>query len=378
MMNIFDRMKLQKIEVEYEFKKLLLGYLVQTSTLSVLIVILVMCNNVVTVFDQYYHENIADFYNITVENIEYKDILFLEKRGYDEMYMYMPDLDEEAIFYQNGMIDFVCVNFICDERVFEELGSVAGREYTVADNLEGKHVAWITENAAIKYQIDVGDTIEYHMNNDLILPCVVEGILDCGDCDSVYIPVNTLIKEKNEKQYNIKCCLSTKTKDIANYDFIKLYLGCQRKYMYFDELDYIFSVLFFIKSIFIGLSIIGIILCFISITNICGLHISGRQDCIRMLFQLGMDTRSIKKIYSGIYIWSGVIAFVSSIAMAKYYVVYINSLIMERFGSTGIEINCIIPISIVLGGIILFGTKVIVSKSFHQVGVLDKIEGITK
>lgn len=371
-MNILDDFRLQKTEIKQGYKRLLLVFAVQLSTISVLIILWVMSQNVVSIFDQYYHEKISDFYNVTIENIEYPDIAFLSEKGYFNMYIFMPDFEEQALYYNNRAIDYSDINLICDEDTLSESKILNGREYCENDNISGNYAAWISEEIAKENSIATGDVIEYQISEDKSLLFTVAGIVSGVDAGDIFVPFNTFLSDPMVKDLNIKFCLSAQVDSIVNYDSIKYRFGSQNKYMYFDELDHIFSLLFFIKSIFIGLSLIGAILCFVSIANICALHISGRKSYINMLYQLGMSSGKIKGLYSGVYLYNTILSVVLSNCIAEWYFSYFNNIINREFGNIHIETKNVLTISIALLIIFWGVTRVIICKSFKSIITVER------
>lgn len=373
-MNISDKLFLEKTEIKYHYKQLIVSFFVQLSIISVVMVLLIMSKNVVSIFDQYYHNEISDTYSITIKNIEYSDFSYLKEQQISDMYVYMPNLEISEFYYNNQIISNSTLNLICNENSLSDTELIQGNDYTETDNLNRSYFAWISSEISDIYNIQIGDVIQYKISESDNINFTVQGIKKNIGAYDIFVPFNTFSSDALIHN-NIDFYLSANIDSIVNYDSLKFYLETKNKKISIDELESIFSLIFFIKSIFIGLSLIGIILCVLSLSNIYSMQIYKRTDYIKMLFQLGMNENNIKNLYFYIFYNITFFAIIFSYFIAKRYLRYFNTLLHNKLNNIFIPTDTLIYLQIVFLIFSILIIKILILKIWKNIRILPRIRG---
>lgn len=328
-MRALDRWRIEKQEIKYDWKNVILALLVEISLFSVILVLLTITTEMDGIFDRYMKKEMPEMYTVMLENISYSDLEELEKDGMSHLHIY-EDTFVNGSFYVNGKEE---EDYLPE--IFYSTKEWSGGKVVEGKSYEGTsdaHEVWITREMKEEFHLEVGSRIEYRFGEDDSLSGTVAGIVKGEVANVVYIPFDSLekaLEEENGK--SVSFCGMGDIDSFINFDFLKTKWKKQGVKVESADLEELLSVIFFMKAVFIGLSVVGMLLCIIAVCNLYGIKMNVRAEFITMLMNLGMRKRQIQGIFFEIFFGINVISVIMAYLIAKFSLFYFNSLLKENF-----------------------------------------------
>ena len=360
-----DRIKIGVREIKYDRKNTILALVVEISLATVIMILLTFTLQLDVIVDVYFQREMPSSYSINIKNISYTQLKSLQKDGIKDIEIYSEKMNTGSFFYLNSEKDFeyVIINDL-DTAINERI--IEGENVGVTQNKNNSFCSvWISKAIQDKYKINMGNEFTFRYNSGENMKCKVSGVIDEKESFQVYILFTELEKFKGkEKQEDFIFQANGTLDSIVGYEFRQLKWKIQGIKVIAADLKEVTSVIFLIKAIFLGLSIIGTVLCVISLANIYGMKLHIRTNFIYILSEIGMQERIIQKIYQNIFYIINIISVIIAYIIARISLEYINAL-MEDTLAVNMEWKQINIIALVIVGIMTILIKILFKRYWY-------------
>ena len=329
-MKKIDKWMIEKREIIYDWKNFVLALLVEVSLFAVILILLTITSEMDGIFDRYLQKEMSEFYSVTIENIRYSDMDALEKDGISNLGIYSEELSNGYFFVNEKKAEDYILEIVSSEEMNMKLQE--GKSWKEIKQEDLGCYAWITEEMKQDFHIETGSQIEYRYGNENKFSCIVAGIIEDDENALVYVPfycLDTILENTDHQTFSFSAF--GEIKSFVGFDFLQTKWMKKGKKIVAEELEELLSVIFFMKAIFVGLSIIGLVLCIIAICNIYGIKINVRAEFITMLMRIGMREIYIKRIFFDIFFGINVISIIAAYMTARCSMNYFNDLLKEKF-----------------------------------------------
>lgn len=331
-MKKLDKWFIEKREILYDWKNFVLALLVEVSLFSVILILLTITTEMDGIFDRYLQDEMPGMYSVTVKNVKYSDLNTLEEDGIRELYIYSEQLSDGSFYVAGKKTEDYSFQIVSSPQDFSDIEVVEGSSYQEKNKKDSNCYVWITKEMKEEFHIGVGSPIEYKYGKTSMISCVVAGIINAEEDYSVYISFDSLEVISDSTDIERISFEGMGTIDsFVGFDFLQAKWMKRGIKIIADELEELLSVIFFMKAIFVGLSVVGMLLCMIAVCNIYGIKINVRAEFITMLMRLGMREKHIKGIYFDIFLAINVVSSILAYVVARCSINYFNSLLKEKF-----------------------------------------------
>lgn len=321
-MKRLDRWRIGKREIRYDWKNFALALLVEVSLFSVILVLLTITTELDGIFDRYLQQEMSGMYSVTVKNIRYSDLKDLANDGIDDLFLYSEQFGDGYFYTGDKKMEDYSLEIVSSEKEYSGVSKI--EEYSECP-------VWIPKEMQDEFGIEVGNPIEYRYGEHGVISCVAAGVTEEKDGYSVYVPFRGLDLYFENQAEKITFQGMGTIDSFVGFDFLQAKWKKSGVSILADDLEEVLSVIFFMKALFVGLSVIGMVLCIIAVCNIYGIKIDVREEFITMLMRMGMREKYIKSIFFDLFFVVNVISVLLAYIIAGFSLSYFNSLLRDKF-----------------------------------------------
>lgn len=305
-MKLKDRIILGGLELKKYKQGIIIMFLIQFFVFIIVGISMILFDQIDSLFDQYYHNNFRDSYNVTLENFIAQDIDDLHKFGYENINIEIDNANTVKVFRNNHLLpNIVLQSSYNDEYEWTEK-IIAGNDFD--KKCENQYLGWLSEKAANDNDIHVGDQLTLQFGEQIEQNYTIAGIFQ-GNGSDLYVSFASLCSIKNIQ--NVLLFQGTaQIKSLSSYNLIVKYWDYLGKYVWSGELEPLTNTLFYIKGIFGGVLLVVILLFVCTTSNIYNMRLMERANYNEMLRMMGMTKKTLGNINSFVFVMMSIIALI--------------------------------------------------------------------
>lgn len=326
-MKCFDVIRLSAKEAKIGKSKLLLGFFLWISLLTV--------SFCIYRFSFSFRDNLYQYLAKYDPSIASVDFVTEDPLGDLEKFHQIGMQDQDILMFIKGNphlkfhkedgteIQIPCNN-ITAERVTDTNETASplhdGRYLTQGDDTKESNAVVISSQLAKEYALKVGDCVTASVSKKMLRSFVVCGIVD-NAWNDMQFPIQPFLAMTEHSGLYIYAYVTVNVNEPSTYYDLKAFLD-QKGIILISEFEQAFELIEIVSEAFWMISVICMLLAVFSMINYCSIFVSERREFIILLKTLGTKNISVSSIFYFILMGLFLLAFI--VAMLLQWVVYLH------------------------------------------------------